>query len=49
MLGDNTDIGKDRHEIGVTTPSGNNVKVQMIGNSGTGNFPQIHPDIKPLR
>jgi hypothetical protein len=38
MLGNGPDICKNRQRIGISKPSGNDVKMQMLFNAGSRNF-----------
>ena len=49
VLGDDTDIGENWHEIGVTAPTRHDMHMKVIGNTGAGNLAEVHADIKPLR
>ena len=35
-LGDDVDVGDDGHEVGVSDPAGDDVPVEVAGESGTG-------------
>ena len=48
MLGDNPDIRENRQSIRIAEPAGDNMKMQVFFNAGTGNFAQVQPDVKSI-
>ena len=48
MLRDHPDICKNGKGIGITEPPGDDMKMQMFFNTGSGNFAQIQSDIKAV-
>ena len=49
MLRNGPDVGEHSHEIVIAIPTGNDVKMEMIGNAGTCRRTDIAPDIKAIR
>ena len=48
VLGDYPGIGKNRHEVAVSGPPGDNVHVNMIDNTGPTGLPHVPADVETL-
>lgn len=49
MLRDNANIRKNRHKVGITTPTRNNMLMKMVLHAGSGHTAPVHADIKTIR
>ena len=47
-VGDDLDIGQDRHEIRVAIPTGNHVNVQVFGDAGARAAAQVEADVEAV-
>ncbi len=47
-LGDDADVGEDGHEVDVAVPAGDDVGVDMAGDSGAGDFTDVDADVEAL-
>jgi hypothetical protein len=41
-------ISKDRHEVGISIPARDNVKVEVLPDARTGHLTEVEPDVEPL-
>jgi hypothetical protein len=42
-------MARDRHEIDVSLPPGDDMDVHMVGETGPGRLPEVNPDIVAVR
>lgn len=45
-LGDDVDVGDDGHEVGVADPAGDDVPVEVAGETGTGDVAEVEADVE---
>jgi hypothetical protein len=48
VLGNHSDISKDRHKIAVSSPAGNDVHMDVVCDTGTGSLADIPADVETL-
>jgi hypothetical protein len=48
VLGNDPHLGQSGHEIRISLPAGNNVKMKVVENPGSGNLPQIHSHVEAI-
>ena len=49
VLWDGPDVAGHGHEIMIALPAGDDVKMEMIGNAGSGNFSKVEADVESMR
>ena len=49
MLGEDFHVGENGHEVGVAGPARNDVQVDVIRHTGSGNSPQVPAEVEALR
>jgi hypothetical protein len=45
MLGYDSDFGADGHEVVIILPSRNKMEMEVVGDAGSGSFPQVEADV----
>ena len=48
LFGEDAGFSDDRQEVGIADPAGEQVHVDVFGNTGSGCLAQVHPDIDAL-